>query len=87
MKSINRKSRSILDEINAFLPNREKADIVEARAQHIISSATNLFETIDLSFSPKDAENLKNRFLSSIKNLDGSRFTRAVSKFKDSNSD
>ena len=84
MSSISRKSRSILDEISSFVPSREKADIVETRAQHILTSTLNLFETIDSSFTPDEANNLKNRFISSLKNSDTSRFSRAVARLKES---
>ncbi len=80
--SISRKSRSILEEINAYVPKRSKDEVVESRAQHIIASAINLFETIDRVYSAEEAESLKKRFMSSIKGADPSRFTRMVNKVK-----
>lgn len=80
--SINRRTRSILEEISSFVPQRSKEDLTEARAQHIIASAINLFETIDESFSPEDADALKKRFISSIKGADPNRFTRMVKRIK-----
>lgn len=80
---INRKSKSILEEINSFVPQKGKEELIEARAQHIIVSAINLLETIDDNFDPESAEILKKRFLSSIKGSDPSRFTRIVKKIKD----
>ena len=79
---INRKSRSILDEISAYVPQKSKEDLIEARAQHIIVSAINLLESIDDSFSPEEALALKKRFVSSIRGADPNRFTRMVSKIK-----
>lgn len=80
--SINRKSRSILEEISSYVPQRSKEDVIEARAQHIIVSAINLLESIDESFSPEDAEALKKRFVSSIRGADPNRFTRMVKRIK-----
>lgn len=80
--SINRRSRSILQEISSYVPHKNKEDLIEARAQHIIVSAINLLESIDESFSPGEAEALKKRFLSSIKGSDPNRFTRMVKKVK-----
>lgn len=80
--SINRKSRSILEEISTYVPQRSKEDLIEARAQHIIVSAINLLESIDDSFSPQDAEMLKKRFVSSIRGSDPNRFTRMVKRIK-----
>lgn len=80
--SINRKSRSILEEISTYVPQRSKEDLIEARAQHIIVSAINLLESIDESFDPAAAEMLKKRFVSSIRGADPNRFTRMVKRIK-----
>jgi hypothetical protein len=79
---INRRSRSILEEISSYVPQKSKEDLIEARAQHIITSAINLLESIDASFSPDDAEALKKRFVSSIRGADPNRFTRMVKRIK-----
>lgn len=80
--SINRRSKSILEEISSYVPQKSKEDIIEARAQHIIVSAINLLESIDESFSLDDAEALKKRFVSSIRGADPNRFTRMVKRIK-----
>jgi len=80
--SINRKSRSILEEISSYVPQKSKEDLIEARAQHIIVSAINLLESIDESFPPGEALALKKRFVSSIRGADPNRFTRMVSRIK-----
>jgi hypothetical protein len=80
--SINRKSKSILEEISKYVPQKSKEDLIEARAQHIIVSAINLLESIDENFSVDDAEALKKRFVSSIRGGDPNRFTRMVNRIK-----
>lgn len=80
--TINRRSRSILEEISTYVPQKSKEDLIEARAQHIIVSAINLLESIDESFSPEEAEALKKRFVSSIRGSDPSRFTRMCKRIK-----
>ena len=80
--SINRRSRSILEEISSYVPQKSKEELIEARAQHIIVSAINLLESIDESFSPEDADALKKRFVSSIRGADPNRFTRMVKRIK-----
>ena len=80
--SINRKSKSILEEISAYVPHKGKEELIEARAQHIIVSAINLLESIDENFSPVEAEMLKKRFVSSIRGADPNRFTRMVKRIK-----
>lgn len=80
---ISRRSRSILEEISSYVPQKNKEELIEARAQHIIASAINLFESIDESFSPTEADALKRRFVSSIRGNDPNRFTRMVHRIKD----
>lgn len=80
--SINRRSRSILEEISTYVPVKSKEELIEARAQHIIVSAINLLESIDDSYSAEEAEALKKRFVSSIRGADPNRFTRMVKRIK-----
>lgn len=82
MSPINRKSKSILEEINNYVPKKSKEELIEARAQHIIVSAINLLESIETSFGDEEADALKKRFLSSIKGSDPSRFTRMIKRIK-----
>jgi hypothetical protein len=85
--AINRKSRSILEEISTYVPQRSREDLIEARAQHIIVSAINLLESIDDSFTAEEADLLKKRFVSSIKGSDPNRFTRMVKRIKSGDCD
>lgn len=80
--TISRRSKSILEEISSYVPQKSKEDLIEARAQHIIVSAINLIESIDESFPPEQAEMLKKRFVSSIRGSDPNRFTRMVKRIK-----
>lgn len=80
--SINRRSRSILEEISTHVPQKNKEDVIEARAQHIIVSAINLLESIDETFSIEEAMALKKRFVSSIRGADPNRFTRMVNRIR-----
>jgi hypothetical protein len=80
--SINRRSKSILEEISSYVPQKSREELIESRAQHIIVSAINLLETIDESFSPEEAESLKKRFISSIRGADPNRFSRMVHRIK-----
>lgn len=80
--SINRRSKSILEEISSYVPHKSKEELIEARAQHIIVSAINLLESIDNSFTNDEADALKKRFVSSIRGADPSRFTRMVKRIK-----
>ncbi len=84
MGNINHRSRSILQEISSYVPAKNKEQIVEARAEHIISSAINLLDLISENFTDEEAEQLEKRFLSSIRGRDAKRFVRSIQKIKES---
>lgn len=80
--TISRRSRSILEEISTYVPQKSKEDLIETRAQHIIASAINLLESIDDTFTTEEADALKKRFVSSIRGSDPNRFTRMINRVK-----
>lgn len=80
---MNRKSKSIFEEINSFVPNRNKEELIEVKADHIISSAIHLIELIQEQYSEEDATQLERRFISSIKQRDSQRFVRTINKLKE----
>lgn len=79
---INRRSRSILEEISSYVPQRNREDLLESRAHHIIVSAINLLESIDDNYSVEEADVLKKRFMASIRESEPDRFTKVVGRIK-----
>ena len=79
---INRKSRSILEEISAYVPHRSREDLLESRANNIIVAAINLLNSIDDNYSVEEARTLKQRFVASIRESEPERFTRVVGRIK-----
>lgn len=80
--AINRKSRSILEEISTYVPNRTRDEYIDSHSQHIIASAINMFSAIDDVYTVEEAEFLKKRFISSVRGGDPERFTRALTRVK-----
>ena len=68
--------------MHRYVPKKNKEEIIESRANHIISSAINLIELIRENYSDEDAELLEKKFLSSIKGRDANRFTRSIDKMR-----
>lgn len=79
---MDKSARSILAELKTFVPEVRKEDAIEARGQHIISSALYLFETIDSLYDEETASQIKNRFLSSIKTAEPEKFTKSFKRIK-----
>ena len=78
-----KKTRSLLDEIIDVSFTKDKENIVESRASHIIDSAIRLMSYIKENFDPETAYKLEKRFHSSIKNMDGKKFAKGVARIKE----
>jgi hypothetical protein len=75
-----KKTRSLLEELDSLYAERDKRHIIENRANNIISSAIRLLEEIESSYTAEQAENLQRKLLNAIKLRDPAKFTRTVRK-------
>jgi hypothetical protein len=73
-----KKTRSLLEELDSMYVERDQRHIIENRAANVISSAIRLLEQIDSSYSPEDAQNLQRKLLNAINQRDPGKFTRTV---------
>ena len=77
------KTRSLLDELTNMPLSKDKENVVESRASHIIDSAIRLMSFIRENFDPETAYKLEKRFHSSIKNMDSNIFSKGVARIKE----
>jgi hypothetical protein len=75
-----KKTRSLLEELDAMYIERDNRHVIETRASNIISSAIRLLEQIDESYTPEQAENLTRKLINAIRLRDPGKFTRTVRK-------
>jgi hypothetical protein len=75
-----RKTRSLLEELEAIGQNRDSKHIIESRANNIITSAINLIEMINKHYDPEKAAILERKLLGAIKARDTSRFSKSIRK-------
>ena len=75
-----KKTRSLLEELQALGNQKDKKYIIEGRAQHIITSAINLLEMINKNYGSDKAAVLERKLLSAIKARDHSRFSKSLRK-------
>lgn len=75
-----KKTRSILEELESLYNERDQRHVIENRANNIIASAIHLMEQIDASYSSEQAENLQRKLINAIRLRDPSKFTRTVRK-------
>jgi hypothetical protein len=80
---MNRRTKSILEELSSATFNKDPENFVDSRASHIIDSAINLIYYIRENFEKETSYLLEKKFNSAIKNLDGTKFSKGVSKIKE----
>ena len=78
-----KQTRSILEELNNVSFAKDKENVVESRASHILDSAIRLLTYIKENFDPETAYKLEKRFHSAIKNMDASKFSKGVTRIKE----
>jgi|TARA_X000001036_G_scaffold363190_1_gene346977 hypothetical protein len=76
-----KKTKSLLEELENFGTNRDIPHIVESRGNNIITSAVNLIEFIQRNYDDVQAEQLEKKLLSAIRGRDKSRFSKTIKKF------
>ena len=69
-----KKTRSLLEELDSMYVERDRRLIIEARAD----SAIRLIEQIESEFGAEQAENLTRKLLNAIRTKDAGKFSRSV---------
>lgn len=80
-----KKTRSLLDELDIFVSKRDNNSLVENRANNVINSAINLLQHIRENYDAETAANLEKRLLNSIRTGEPEKFTRGIRRVKREN--
>ena len=80
-----KRTRSILDELASLPTYKDKENLVESRANHVIQGAINLINYIRENYDAEQAADLERRLLNSIRSQDSSKFSRGVRRLKSEN--
>jgi hypothetical protein len=73
-----KKTRSLLEELDSMYVERDQRHVIENRASNVIASAIRLLEQIDASYTAEDAQNLQRKLINAINQRDPGKFTRTV---------
>ena len=79
-----KRTRSILEELENLHIERDKSHIIRSRADNLIESAGILLDLVAEAYSEEEADNLTRKFLNSIRTRDGRKFQRSLSKINES---
>ena len=75
-----RQTRSILEELNSVVLERDRNHLIEQRGNNIITSAINLIEEIYRNYDAETAGDLERRLVNSIRGRDSKKFKRGCKK-------
>lgn len=78
-----KRTRSILTELDELLIHKDKSKLLESRADNIINGAINLIRYIHENYEPEVAGDLERRLLNAIKGQDPQKFIRGIRKLRD----
>lgn len=77
-----KKARSILDELDTLLSHKDRENLVESRASHVIQGAINLINYIRENYEPEQADELERRLINSIRTQEPEKFKRGVRRMR-----
>jgi hypothetical protein len=75
-----KKTRSLLEELDSLYVERDRKVLIENRATTIIESAIRLIEQIETEYNHQHAENLTRKLLNAIRTKDVGKFARSVKR-------
>lgn len=77
-----KKARSILDELDTLLVHKDRENLVESRASNVIAGAINLINYIRENYDAEQAGELERRLINSIRTQEPEKFKRGVRRMR-----
>jgi hypothetical protein len=82
VNTVQKRTRSILTELDELLTHKDKDNLLESRANNIINGAINLIRYIRENYEAEQALELERRLLNAIKGQDPAKFSRGIRKIQ-----
>jgi len=79
---LQKRARSILDELDTMLTHKDRENLVESRASHVIQGAINLINYIRENYDADQAGELERRLINSIRTQEPDKFRRGVRRMR-----
>ena len=80
---MSQKYKSLLNELDQMIPNKDKYEINEAGASQFICSGDTLIKLIEENFSTEEADELTRRLFNSLKGRDPSKIQRKIRQLQE----
>ena len=79
---LQKRTRSLLAELDSLRIQKDRESFVESRATNVIQGAINLLQFIRENYDTETAGELERRLVNSIRSGDSSKFARGIRKVK-----
>ncbi len=79
---MDKKFRSIVDELCDYIPNRDREHFIESRVVQVIASFTNLRKLIEENYDSETADDLCKRLVNAARTGDDRKVTRKLREIK-----
>ncbi len=73
-----KKTKSLLEELDAMYIERDRRLVLENRARNLIETAIRLIDSIEQEYDSEQADNLTRKLLNAIRNRDLDKFSRSL---------
>lgn len=77
-----KRARSILDELDTLIVHKDRENLVESRASNVIAGAINLINYIRENYNGEQAAELERRLINSIRTQEPEKFKRGVRRMR-----
>ena len=71
-------TKSLVDEIDSFIPVKNREKVIEVRATNVIGAAINVIKLMEDHFTPEEIDDLTKKFLLAIKTQESKKFTNKL---------
>lgn len=79
---MHKKTKSLLEELDSFFVEKDKENVLESRANHVIQGAVHLINMIRETYDTESAAELERRLLNSIRAQDPAKFSRGIRRIR-----
>jgi hypothetical protein len=79
---LQKRARSILDELATLNVHKDRENLVESRASNVIAGAINLINYIRENYDAEQASELERRLINSIRTQEPDKFKRGVRRIR-----
>ena len=76
-------TKTLLEELDTLVPNRDKFLVIESRSKSLIENFTNIMNLIKENFSDDEVEELTKKLLGSCKAGDSLKFVKKIREYKE----